>query len=339
MPGPWSATQKRSISAWSSTPISTFLRGSLNLMALESRLSRICCSLPASARTVREDFTTCSTLRSFFCAIAPTSEQAMASCWPGSSGCSSSATRPASILARSSTELINESRCLPLARISPTNWTWSGSSFCFSSSISSENPITAFSGVRSSCDMLARNSLLSWLARPISVFFCSSSVCLAASCSDCSRRASLRWASWSANRSVCPCSSWRPIASASGSASSTRNAICCGVGFLVNPAASTPTSRSPMVSGTMERLLGRPAASPASKRSSASSGSESSSNGLRVLNTGADRGAAKIISGEVKAGDLGEGVGYSGEALSVAEIVLRDGFFVRGDPGYRGARF
>ncbi len=43
------------------------------------------------------------------------------------------------------------------------------------SSSTSENPITAFSGVRSSCDMLARNSDLCWLATSSSRVFRSSS--------------------------------------------------------------------------------------------------------------------------------------------------------------------
>ena len=78
-------------------------------------------------------------------------------------GCTS--IRPASTLARSRIALMSESRCCALARI------FSRFSYCFGSSRSCERRITmrvkpmiALSGVRSSCDMLARNALLCRLA-------------------------------------------------------------------------------------------------------------------------------------------------------------------------------
>src|SRR5713101_6933155 len=66
---------------------------------------------------------------------------------------------PASIFERSRMSLMRERRCRPDSRIS---WRYS---VCFSlmspnifSARISANPMIAFSGVRSSCDMLARNS-------------------------------------------------------------------------------------------------------------------------------------------------------------------------------------
>ena len=54
---------------------------------------------------------------------------------------------------------MSSSRCRPESRMSRTYSSWrSLSSPNIRSSSTSENPMTAFSGVRSSCDMLARNS-------------------------------------------------------------------------------------------------------------------------------------------------------------------------------------
>ena len=78
---------------------------------------------------------------------------------------SSSSIRPASTLDRSRISLSSASRCRPESRMSRRYSSWrSLSSPNIRSSSTSENPITALSGVRSSCDMLARNSDLCWLA-------------------------------------------------------------------------------------------------------------------------------------------------------------------------------
>src|SRR6266511_6483133 len=77
----------------------------------------------------------------------------------------SSSIRPASIFERSRMSLMRDRRCRPDSRMS---WRYS---VCFSlmspnfpANRTSENPMMAFSGVRSSCDMLARNSDLWRLA-------------------------------------------------------------------------------------------------------------------------------------------------------------------------------
>ena len=78
---------------------------------------------------------------------------------------SSSSIRPASTLDRSRISLISASRWRPESRMSRRYSSWrSLRSPNIRSSSTSENPITAFSGVRSSCDMLARNSDLCRLA-------------------------------------------------------------------------------------------------------------------------------------------------------------------------------
>ena len=72
---------------------------------------------------------------------------------------------PASIFARSSTSLISCSKCWPLVKISLRNSFWFGfSGPTLPSTRISAKPITALSGVRSSCDILARNSLFKRLA-------------------------------------------------------------------------------------------------------------------------------------------------------------------------------
>src|SRR4029450_1396278 len=90
---------------------------------------------------------------------------------------SSSSIRPASIFDRSRMSLIRDKRCCPEA------WMSFEYSSCFSFSSpnirsprTSEKPMMAFSGVRSSCDMLAKNSDLCWLATASSRFAASSSL-------------------------------------------------------------------------------------------------------------------------------------------------------------------
>ena len=71
--------------------------------------------------------------------------------------------RPASILERSRTLLISPSRCCPFRASTPGNpAAASSSSASPPASRRSENPMMALSGVLSSWDMLARNSLFSW---------------------------------------------------------------------------------------------------------------------------------------------------------------------------------
>src|SRR5258705_3605178 len=79
--------------------------------------------------------------------------------------------RPASTLDRSRMSLISDSKWRPEERMSSTY------SFCLSfsspknfSSSTSEKPMIAFSGVRSSCETFARNSDLCRLAASISRF-------------------------------------------------------------------------------------------------------------------------------------------------------------------------
>ncbi len=73
--------------------------------------------------------------------------------------------RPASIFERSSTSLIKDSKCCPEKCMSLTYshcLLFNCPNICWSSS--SEKPMIAFSGVRNSCDIRARNSDLCWLA-------------------------------------------------------------------------------------------------------------------------------------------------------------------------------
>ena len=80
-------------------------------------------------------------------------------------GATSSSIWPASTFDRSSTSLISESRWLPEERMSSMYspcFSFSSPNSLFSSTW--EKPRIAFSGVRSSCDMFARNSLLCRLA-------------------------------------------------------------------------------------------------------------------------------------------------------------------------------
>ena len=71
--------------------------------------------------------------------------------------------RPASILDISRMSLIRARRCSPLRLMVPRYWHWRGVR-SWSRSISWENPRMAFIGVRISCDMLARKTLLARLA-------------------------------------------------------------------------------------------------------------------------------------------------------------------------------
>ena len=99
------------------------------------------------------------------CARSRTSVSVFSMAVGRSNSVRSSSIRPASILDRSRISLMRESRCRPDSVMSARY------SACLSfispnirSDRTSEKPMMALSGVRSSCDMLARNSLLCWLA-------------------------------------------------------------------------------------------------------------------------------------------------------------------------------
>ena len=71
--------------------------------------------------------------------------------------------------------LISDSRCWPLVKMSPVSSCWVSLIWPIRPSLSaSEKPMMAFSGVRSSCDMVARNSDFMRLACSSSTFFSSS---------------------------------------------------------------------------------------------------------------------------------------------------------------------
>ena len=74
-----------------------------------------------------------------------------------------SVVRPASIFDISRMSLIKARRCSPLRLMVPRYWHWRGVR-SWSRSMSWENPRMAFIGVRISCDMLARKTLLARLA-------------------------------------------------------------------------------------------------------------------------------------------------------------------------------
>jgi hypothetical protein len=82
------------------------------------------------------------------------------------------AMRPASIFDRSRMSLISPSRCRPLRSTASRNSRCSsGTSPAPPLRMRSEKPMIALSGVRSSCDMFARNSPLRRAARWSSAFF------------------------------------------------------------------------------------------------------------------------------------------------------------------------
>jgi len=74
-------------------------------------------------------------------------------------------------------ELISESRCRPLTRMSSMKRAWVSESDLRSSRSTPEKPITAFQGRAQLMRHVCQNSDLSWFARSISRFFASSSTC------------------------------------------------------------------------------------------------------------------------------------------------------------------
>ncbi len=146
--------------------IPTWPLSGVNFTALESRLKMICFTLRSSAVSAyisslmsSDKRIPCDSARSFTTTRLPSSSSRKLTV-P-----SSSSILPASILERSRMSLIRLSRCFPLVKMSFRY------SSCFSlispnifSSSTSEKPMMEFNGVRSSCDMLARNCDLCWLA-------------------------------------------------------------------------------------------------------------------------------------------------------------------------------
>ena len=141
----------------------------VNFTALERRLRRICLILrssptksPRSSSTDKSSVIECRTARS------RTNVRAFSNAVGRSNVLSSSSIRPASTLERSRISLIRDRRWRPEERMSSVY----SACFSFSSPNSlspktSEKPMMALSGVRSSCDMLARNSDLCRLAASI----------------------------------------------------------------------------------------------------------------------------------------------------------------------------
>src|SRR6185295_964554 len=181
MPMPVSSTLKRV----RSRPLSRFCASSIlttprsvNLIALLVRLSRIWVSARRSVLTMISPF--CAASSNFSPLASPSGRNpALTSSrtlrHATGSGCSS--TLPDSIFARSSRSLISDSRCLELDWIVVSCFACSGLSGPGSFiSIVPVKPMIAFSGVRSSCDMLARKRSFAWLAPSSSTFF-SCSVC------------------------------------------------------------------------------------------------------------------------------------------------------------------
>ena len=133
----------------------------MNLTALVTRLSRTCLSRSSSEYT---ESTSVADLDPQVDAVErrPLAEH-RASPAPSRARRSndeySSSIRPASTLDRSRISLSSSSRCLPEPWMSRRYSSWrSLMSPNIRSSSTSEKPSTALSGVRSSCDMLARNS-------------------------------------------------------------------------------------------------------------------------------------------------------------------------------------
>ena len=137
----------------------------VNLTALPMRLSRTCLSRSSSA--VMWVGTSAASKRSSTPSWPARSRTSASTLWiasPAGKVVTSSSMRPASTFDRSSTSLSRARRWRPASRMSCTYSAWrSLSSPNIRSSSTSENPMTALSGVRSSCDMLARKSDLCWL--------------------------------------------------------------------------------------------------------------------------------------------------------------------------------
>ena len=167
MPMPVSRTEISTPPSVGTARTSTRPPSGVNLTALDSRFSRTCLILRSSRDDLADaavDLELERRCRAARRARAPASARCR-SPGAGRSRASSSSIRPASIFDRSRMSLMSESRWRP------EEWMSCRYSSCLSfsspnmrSSSTSEKPMMAFSGVRSSCDMLARNSDLCWLA-------------------------------------------------------------------------------------------------------------------------------------------------------------------------------
>ena len=152
MPMPVSVTANSTESFTCLTAMVTVPLSGVNLIALETRLSSICFSLPASASI----WSTPSTLQRSAMFFLLTSGSTVFTTWSTASFNDTvwrrSSICPASTLDRSRMSLIRLSRCLPLVRIWPRNRFRVASSNCpsLASVSSSEKPMMALSGVRSS---------------------------------------------------------------------------------------------------------------------------------------------------------------------------------------------
>ena len=166
MPGPVSATETLTSPLTCVAHTSTEPPAGVNFTAFESRLKITCLMRRSSpATTSTSAFGASVTCTPSRVARSRTIATPRSSAPCNENGASSSSTCPASTLERSSTSLMSESRWFPEDRMS------SRYSACFSftspampSRNTCEKPMIAFSGVRSSCDMLARKSDLCWLA-------------------------------------------------------------------------------------------------------------------------------------------------------------------------------
>ena len=166
MPTPESTTCTRTSAPSWRADTCTVPPAGVNFTALDSRFSRICLSRSSSAFTGPiPAVTSADSWRFLLVARSRIKPTQCSTTVPTSTGARASSIAPASTLERSSTSLSSSSRCRPDARMSRRY------SSCRSlrspnirSSSTSEKPMTAFSGVLSSCDMLARNSDLCRLA-------------------------------------------------------------------------------------------------------------------------------------------------------------------------------
>ena len=146
--------------AWRATCSAT-LPWSVNLIALDSRFFRICSSRCGSVSIVAGASAATSTSRRKPLPAASGSNMERRPSASGASGVVSGRTSslPASTFAMSRMSLIRASRSLPAAWMDCANFTCSGLRLPCALSASSFARISElFSGVRSSCDMLARNS-------------------------------------------------------------------------------------------------------------------------------------------------------------------------------------
>src|SRR5262245_50968883 len=159
-PGPVSATETRTSPLVRAALTSMPPPAGVNFTAFESRLKITCLIRRSSPSTMSTSDDVVTPMRTpFVVARSRTITTPRSRASGKENGATSSSTWPASTFDRSRTSLINESRWLPEERMS------SRYSSCFSfrspnirSRSTCENPMIAFNGVRSSCDMLARNS-------------------------------------------------------------------------------------------------------------------------------------------------------------------------------------